>query len=97
MEEIFLRNARSSPVIAAPIKVTVTIPITIPSVVRIDRILLARIAPQEMPTPSLNSVSRFISTTTAPKRLQPTPGYHVRLLACPAPFHHWQSGRPEFE
>src|SRR5579859_6081423 len=57
---MFLRNARSSPVIAEPIRLTVTIPMTIPSVVNTDRILLARIAPEEMPKPSLNSLHRFM-------------------------------------
>ena len=45
---------------AVPIKVTVTMPITMPSVVSTERILLARIALQEMARPSLSSVSRFM-------------------------------------
>src|ERR1051325_4593509 len=58
--DMFLRKARSSPVMAVPISVTVTTPMTIPRVVRIERSLLARIAPHEIPKPSLSSEKRFI-------------------------------------
>ena len=60
MEEMALRKARFNPSIAVPIRVTVTMPITMPSVVSTERILLARIALQEMARPSLSSVSRFM-------------------------------------
>ena len=55
-----LRKAWFNPSMAVPIKVTVTMPITIPSVVKIERILLARIAPQEMARPSLSSTKKFM-------------------------------------
>ncbi len=59
MNEMFFKKARFNPSIAVPIRVTVTMPITIPRVVRIDRILLARMAAQEMPNPSLSSAAKF--------------------------------------
>ena len=45
------------PLDGGPMRVTVTMPITIPRVVSIERILLARMAPQEIPRPSLSSVA----------------------------------------
>ena len=54
--EMLRRNARFKPSIAVPIKVTVTTPITMPSVVRMDRSLFARMASQAMNNPSLTSV-----------------------------------------
>src|SRR5919108_5725174 len=60
MAEMLLRKAALRPWMAAPIKVTVTMPITMPSVVSPERILLARIASQEMASPSRSSVRKFI-------------------------------------
>ena len=45
---------------AVPISVTVTMPMTMPSVVSTERILFARMAPQEMPRPSRSSVRKFM-------------------------------------
>jgi hypothetical protein len=53
-------NDRLSPSIAVPMSVTVTIPITIPSVVRIERSLFARMALQEIARPSRSSVKKFM-------------------------------------
>ena len=64
MNEMLLRNARLSPSMAVPMSATVTMPITMPRVVRMDRILLARMAAQEMPMPSRISVNRFIPRST---------------------------------
>src|SRR5215472_7587538 len=61
MNETLPMNARFSPWMAVPINVTVRMPITMPRVVRTERILLARIAAHEMPRPSLSSVRKFIS------------------------------------
>src|SRR5712671_3639521 len=60
MKEMLFRKARFSPSMAVPMSVTVTMPITIPKVVRVERSLLARIAPHEMLIPSLSSVRKFI-------------------------------------
>ena len=54
-------NASFSPVIAVPISVTETIPMTMPSVVRPARSLFARSAVQAMNADSLNSERRVTS------------------------------------
>ena len=61
---MLLRNERFSPSMAVPMSVTVTMPITMPSVVSTERILLARIAPHEMPKPSRISANRFMAGLT---------------------------------
>src|ERR1022692_2662833 len=61
MEEMFFRNARFNPSMAVPINVTVTMPITMPSVVSTERILFARMALQEMSRPSRSSVTKFMA------------------------------------
>jgi hypothetical protein len=53
-------NDRFRPVMAVPISVTVMMPMTIPSVVSTDRILLARIAAQAITKPSLISLKKVI-------------------------------------
>ena len=58
--ETLRRKARFSPSIAVPIKVTVTTPMTMPSVASMDRSLLARIASPAMKSPSLSSVKKFM-------------------------------------
>jgi hypothetical protein len=55
-----LSKARFTPSMAVAMRVTDTIPITMPSVVRTERILLARIARNEMINPSLSSVRKCI-------------------------------------
>src|SRR5215472_16325216 len=75
MIEMFLRNALSRPVMAVPIKVTVTTPMTMPRVVSMERILLTRIAPHEMLRPSFNSVKRFM---TPGRGASPRRSCHVR-------------------
>ena len=60
-DEMLLMKERFNPSMAVPIKVTVTMPMTMPSVVRMERSLLARIAAQEMPKPSRISVMKFIA------------------------------------
>src|SRR5882757_3514594 len=60
MNEMLFVNERLSPSIAVPINVTVTIPMTMPSVVRIERSLFARMALQEIDRPSRSSVRKFI-------------------------------------
>src|SRR3954470_15539092 len=66
--EMLRKNAWFKPSIAVPIRVTVTTPITIPSVVRAERILFARSAAQEMRKPSFSSVPKFIPFDGNPKR-----------------------------
>src|SRR5439155_13613405 len=66
MNETLLRKERFRPSIAVPIKVTVRIPITMPSVVSTERSLLARMALQEMSRPSFSSVRNFMSPSEAP-------------------------------
>ena len=51
-------NAAFSPVMAVPMRVTETMPMTMPRVVRPARSLFARSAAQAMITASLNSVRR---------------------------------------
>src|SRR5881394_2066888 len=68
MAEMLLRKAAFSPSIAAPIRVTVTMPMTMPSVVSPERILLARIASQEMARPSRSSVRKFIAPGNVPPK-----------------------------
>lgn len=65
MAEMLSRKARSRPWMAVPIRVTVTTPITMPSVVSAERILFARMASQEMLSPSLTSASRFMEQKPA--------------------------------
>src|SRR5678815_731799 len=60
MNEMLFSNARFNPSMAVPMSVTVTIPITMPSVVRIERSLFARMALQEIARPSRSSVRKFI-------------------------------------
>jgi hypothetical protein len=60
MEEMLCMNDRFRPVMAVPISVTVMMPMTIPSVVSTDRILLARIAAQAITKPSLISLKKVI-------------------------------------
>src|SRR5262249_44225744 len=61
MPETFFTNDRFIPSIAVPISVTVTMPITMPSVVSTERNLFARIALQEIARPSRSSVRRFMA------------------------------------
>src|SRR6266571_5920473 len=70
MKETLWRNALFSPSIAVPISVTVRMPMTIPSVVSIDRILLARMAPQEMRRPSLSSVRKVMGQKLPRSKIQ---------------------------
>src|SRR5437899_12318127 len=70
MKETLWTNALFSPSIAVPIRVTVRMPMTIPSVVSIDRILLARMAPQEMRRPSLSSVRKVMGQKLPRSKIQ---------------------------
>src|SRR5690349_21153204 len=59
---------------AAPISVTVRMPMTMPKVASTERILLARSAFQEIPTPSRISETNFITGQHRTSNLQhPTP------------------------
>src|SRR5665647_3980655 len=60
MEEILFMNERFKPSIAVPMSVTVTMPMTMPSVVSTERSLFARMALHEMIKPSRSSVRKFI-------------------------------------
>src|SRR5688572_8396828 len=60
MVEMLLRKAWFKPSMAVPIKVTVTTPMTMPSVVSPERSLFARIAPHEISMPSFSSVPKFM-------------------------------------
>src|SRR5450432_1062382 len=55
-------KALSSPSIAAAINVTVTMPMTMPSVVNTERSLFARMALHEIARPSRNSVKKFMES-----------------------------------
>ena len=57
---MLLAKAVFNPRMAVPINVTVTMPMIMPKVVKTERILLARIALQEIPNPSFNSPRRFM-------------------------------------
>src|ERR1700744_4239390 len=60
IDEMLFMNERFKPSMAVPIKVTVTIPMTMPSVVSTERSLFARMALQEIASPSRSSVRKFI-------------------------------------
>ena len=55
-------NERFKPSMAVPISVTVTMPMTMPSVVRTERSLFARMALHEIARPSRSSVKKFIDS-----------------------------------
>ena len=59
MVETDWRKERFKPSMAAPIRVTLTIPMMIPSVVSAARILLARMASHAISRPSFSSVKKF--------------------------------------
>ena len=60
MDEMLCMKELFSPSMAVPMSVTVTMPMTMPSVVRMERILFARMALHEMVKPSRSSVKKFI-------------------------------------
>src|SRR5580698_10596286 len=60
MDEMLFMNEPFKPSIAVPIRVTVTMPITMPSVVSTERSLFARMALQEIARPSRSSVTKFM-------------------------------------
>ena len=62
-DEMLLMKDWFNPSMAVPMSVTVTMPMTMPSVVRIERSLFARMAAHEMPNPSRISVMKFIRKT----------------------------------
>src|SRR5438552_16167509 len=70
MNEILLRNERFRASIAVPMSVTVRMPMTMPKVVSTERILLARMAPQEMRRPSLSSVNKFTLAEAQSAKIQ---------------------------
>src|SRR6266436_873967 len=76
---MLLMKALFKPVMAVPIKVTVTMPITMPKVVSNERILLPRMAPHEMPNPSLSSVKKFTTKKVLPKLIQDRADYDRRV------------------
>src|SRR5664280_1706521 len=57
---MLFEKAVFKPRMAAPIRDTVTIPMMMPRVVSTDRILLERIASQEMSSPSRISIRKFM-------------------------------------
>src|SRR5438105_10887034 len=80
MKETLLRKDRFKPSIAVPISVTVKMPMTMPKVVSIERILLARMALQEMSKPSRSSVNGF-TLREAPSSKQRPLGWDLVLGA----------------
>ena len=59
-EEMLSTNARLMPWMAVPMSVTVTMPMTMPSVVSTERSLFARMALHEISKPSRSSVKKFM-------------------------------------
>src|SRR5260221_9535884 len=76
---MLLMKALFKPVMAVPIKVTVTMPITMPKVVSKERILLPRMAPHEMPNPSLSSVKKFTTKKVLRELIQDRADYDRRV------------------
>ena len=64
--EMLLLNARSNPSMAVPMRVTDRMPMKMPSAVRIERILLARMAPKAISNPSFRSTRRMPIRAQAP-------------------------------
>src|SRR5262245_6989594 len=79
MNEMLFMNERFSPSSAVPMSVTVTIPMTMPNVVRTERSLFARIALHEMPSPSLSSEKGFMRRGLRRHRSRCN-GYYGRAL-----------------
>src|SRR5665213_729021 len=88
MDEMLFRNELFNPSMAVPIIVTVTMPMTMPSVVSTERSLFARMALHEMLKPSRSSVKKFIgeNETRTSNIEHPTPNIESRRAAC---CDHW--------